>query len=83
MSTTTVIRTTLMYQDGATRTYSIEAPATPDPTQVKARVIAFNAAAATGTSDVNKTFVSDFGNPVSLIKEAEIVTTTEEAIYNG
>lgn len=83
MSTTTVIRTTLMYQDGATRTYSIEAPATPDPTQVKTKIAAFNAAAAIGTSDVNKTFVSDFGNPVTLIKEAEIVTTTEEAIYNG
>lgn len=83
MSTTTAIKTTLMYQDGATRTYTITAPTQLDPTQVKAQIAAFNTAAATGTSDVNKTFVSDFGNPVTLISEVEIVTTTEEVIYSA
>lgn len=83
MSTTTVIKTTLIYSDAATRTYSITAPTTLDPTQVKNRIAAFNAVAATGTSDINKTFVSNFGYPVTMIREAEIVKTTEEEIYSG
>lgn len=83
MSTTTAIKTTLTYSDASTRTYSITAPAALDPAQVKAQVATFNTAAATGTSDINKTFVSDFGNPVTMISQAEIVTTTEEEIYSG
>lgn len=84
MSTTTVkVKTTLTYQDASTRTYTIDAPANIDTTQAKAQIAAFNVAAATGTSDINKTFVSDFGNPVTMISSAEIVTTTEEEIYNG
>lgn len=83
MSTTTVLKTTIIYSDAATRTYSITAPTALDPTTVKTQIAAFNGAASTGTSDVNKTFVSDFGNPVTMIREAEIVTTTEEELYNG
>lgn len=83
MSTTTVIKPTLIYSDASTRTYSITAPAALDPAQVKTQIAAFNGAASTGTSDINKTFVSDFGYPVTMIREAEIVITTEEEIYNG
>lgn len=83
MSSTKTIRTTLVYEDATTRTYSLPASQNITAALAKSRVAAFNAAAATGTSDVNKTFISDTGQTVTQISEAEIVTKTEEVIYNG
>lgn len=83
MSTTLVIKTTLVYADANTRTYTIPATSTITPAAAKAQIAAFNAAAATGTSDINKTFVSDTGQPVTMISEADLVRTTEEVIYSA
>lgn len=83
MSSTKTIRTTLTYADGTTRTYTLPTSESATAQIAKERIAAFNTAAATGTSDVNKTFVSDLGQSVAAITEAEIVTKTEEVIYSA
>lgn len=85
MSTTTrTAKVTLTYADANTRTYNINVTNSAiDGTYMKTQIAAFNTAAATGTSDVNYTFVSDTGQPVTMISEAELVTKTEEVIYSA
>ena len=85
MSTTTrTAKVTFTYADANTRTYNINVTNNAvDANYMKTQISAFNTAAATGTSDVNKTFVSDTGQPVTMISEAELVTKTEEVIYSA
>ena len=85
MSTTTkTARITMTYADANTRTYAITVTnPNIDGDYMKTQIAAFNTAAATGTSDVNKTFVSDTGQPVTMISEAEFVTKTEDVIYSA
>ena len=85
MSTTTkTARITMTYADANTRTYAITVTnPNIDGDYMKTQIAAFNTAAATGTSDVNKTFVSDTGQPVTMISEAELVTKTEDVIYSA
>lgn len=85
MSTTTrTARVTMTYADANTRTYAINVTnPNIDGDYMKTQITTFNTAAATGTSDVNKTFVSDTGQPVTMISEAELVTKTEDVIYSA
>lgn len=85
------MRVRMLYVDNSERLYTMDLGDSINETatynavvaNAKARLIAFNQAAADTTSNVAQTFVSNSGARVESITEAEIVTTEEEEIYNG
>ena len=79
----------LGYQNTSTRTYSIKITdqSYSDATyreNAKAKIRAFNTAAANSESSVAQTFVDgEYNSPTTGIIEASVVKVEEEVIYNG
>lgn len=83
MSTTYRIELTLSYIDALTRTYKLPQNSNPNASTVKNKIASFNTAAATSSSDVARTFISENGMAPVGITEARIISETEEVIYSG
>lgn len=86
MSTTTSeVKTKIIFEDGTSRTYAIPIEAA-DISGVKTRVKEINNQTGTGAqynAPMKATFVSDTGSPMTKIGAVSVVTTTEDVIYSG
>lgn len=96
MSTTTnEVKVTGLYADGTTRTYSMVQNDNMALASVKPRIMQINQVMTGGDSstipasvqayaaDMQTTFVSSSGEHLIKIAKGQVVTTTEEVIYNG
>lgn len=81
-TTNTTINTTLTYTDYSQRTYKIPVQDGTTNEAMKTALRNFNVAAASASSSVAQTFLSDGGAPVASINEAVIVERTEDVIYS-
>ena len=80
METTIKVALTLVYADATTRTLTfngVDDEALPD---VKDKVIALNASMPAA---VATTFVSKTGAQMTMIRDAKIITTSQEVIYRA
>lgn len=82
-TTTKTINATLLYSDYSERTYKIPMTDEATDTTAKEAIIAFNEAAQNNNIAITQTFISDNGAPVTGIKDAVVIRTTEDVIYSG
>lgn len=81
MSTTTsTVNLKITYADYTERTYKIRWNGNSD---VTAKIKAFNTAANTPNSSVQRTFLSENGAAPTAITEATTIIKTEEEIYHA
>ena len=83
MSSSSNVVITLLFEDDSTRTYTFENVNSADLPDVKSKILAINANANNEYANFYQTFISPYGEPVTKIESAKIVTTEEEVIYNG
>lgn len=83
MSSVNNVIVTLAYEDGTTRNYTFEGVENADLASVKEKILAINANANGEYANFYQTFVSDEGEPFSMIESAKIVTVEEETIYGS
>lgn len=78
--TTKTVNAKMSYADYTERTYKIP---WQDNNDVTAKIKAFNTAAASQSSSVAQTFLSENGAAVVAITDATTVIKTEEEIYHA
>lgn len=78
--TTKTVNAKMSYADYTERTYKIPWNGNND---VTAKIKAFNTAAASQSSSVQQTFLSENGAAVVAITDATTVIKTEEEIYHA
>lgn len=86
MSTTSKVSLKAIYTDYSERIYKItnntEASA-EGIAAIKTAVHNFNTAAQNNEAAIVQTFISEEGAPIARITDVDLITTTEEVIYNG
>lgn len=80
MTTTTVLKLTLAYQDYTTRTYSIKGYDVENIALTQERILAFN---ANVPSSVQYTFISDNNSPCANINDAQVITEESTIVYGA
>lgn len=80
VTTTNTLNMKATYGDYTERTYKINWNGNTD---IATKIQAFNQAAASASSSVAQTFLSENGAQITAITEATTVTRTEEEIYNA